>query len=232
MQDAIDQHTIVAPFDGYITKELTEVGQWITKGGSVAELVEINEVEINLPVLETHIGELRARSPQGPGTKTLSIHVEAFPKETFSGDIVAIVPQADYQARTFPIRVRVPNRMSATTNMMMLKPGMFARVELPVRTVQHAIMLPKDALVLDRSPPTVWVVESPDEARGGTGSSVRPVSVEVDEEVAIGDWLQVVGPVEADGSLPLKAGDVVITEGNERVTPRSTVNITNQPSAQ
>ncbi len=230
LKDAIDQHTIAAPFDGYITKEQTEVGQWITKGGPVAEIVELTEVDINLPVLETHIAELRARSPEGPGTQTLDIIVDALPGEKFSGDIVAIVPQADYQARTFPVKVRVVNRMSPRTNTMMLKPGMFARVELPVHTVSGAIMIPKDALVLDRSPPTVWVVMSPDEARDGTGSSVRPVSVEIDEEVSVGNWVQVVGPVGADGTLPLKAGDVLITEGNERVNPRANVIVTSRPS--
>jgi multidrug efflux pump subunit AcrA (membrane-fusion protein) len=152
--------------------------------------------------------------------------------EEFSGDVVAIVPQADYQSRTFPVRVRVENRMSPHTNAMMLKPGMFARVELPVLTVSGALMIPKDALVLDRTPPTVWVVTSPDEARNGIGSSVRPVSVEIDEEVAVGNWVQVVGPVGTDGSLPLKAGELVITEGNERVNPRAHVIVTSRPATE
>jgi len=237
LNDAIDQHTIVAPFDGYVTKEQTEVGQWITKGGPVAEIVELQEVEINLPVLETHIAELRARSPGGPGTQTLRIIIDALPGEEFSGDIVAIVPQADYQARTFPVKVRVVNRKSPRTNTMMLKPGMFARVELPVHTVGGLSLIPIRDRVIEGSLPTVWIVMSPEEARRATGSKIRPVSVQIDEEVSVDNWVQVIGPVAADGSLPLKAGDVVITEGNERFDPRpelhreTTVSIISRPSS-
>ncbi len=66
---------------------------------------------------------------------------------------------------------------------------------------------------------------SPDEVRGGIGSDVRSVTVEVDTSVSEGDSIQVVGPVGPDGSLPLSDGDVVVTEGNERITPSSTVTI-------
>ena len=227
LQDAIDQHTIVAPFDGYISKEHTEIGQWITKGGSVVEIVELTEVEIVLQILETQIAELRVRTSDAAGMQTLDIAVDALGDEKFQGEIVAIVPKADYQSRTFPVKIRVPNRRSLHTNTVMLKPGMFARVTLPIRSVKNAIMIPKDALVLDRRSPTVWQINSPADASTPIGSSIRTLAVEIDPDVSIGDSLQLVGPVGPDGSLPLKAGDVVITEGNERVNIRSTVTLAN-----
>jgi len=232
LEDAIEQHTILAPFDGYVTKELTEVGQWISKGGPVAEIVELNSVDIVLPVVETYISGLRARSREGSGTQTPDVAVEALPGEPFAGEVVAIVPQADYQARTFPVKVRVENRLSPSANSVMLKPGMFARVRLPVRTVNDALMVPKDALVLDVRTTRVWVVDSPDDSLAGIGSSIRSVTIEVDTSVSEGDLIQVVGPVGPDGSLPLQDGEVVITEGNERVTRGSTVTIKTAPLAE
>jgi RND family efflux transporter MFP subunit len=232
LQDTIEQHTILAPFDGYISQEHTEVGQWIAKGGPIAEIVELSEVEIVLPVLETRAGELQVRTSEHEGTRTQNISVEAYPDEKFQGEVTAIVPRADYQARTFPVKVRVQNRFNPATNMVMLKPGMFARVTLPVRAVKDAVMIPKDALVLDRRSPTVWQIISPAEANGPGGSSIRSLAVEVDPDVSLGDWIQLTGPVSQDGSLPLAAGDIVITEGNERVNLRSTVTITNRNSSE
>ncbi len=230
LRDAIAQHTILAPFDGYITKEHTEIGQWITKGGAVVEIVELNEVDTILPVLETHIAELRVRTEESAGTQTRNIAIEAIRDETFQGEVVAIVPKADFQSRTFPVKVRVQNRRNPHTDTVMLKPGMFARVTLPVRTVKNAIMIPKDALVLDRRTPTVWQINSSSDASTTRGSSIRSLTVEIDPDISVDDWIQLVGPVAADGSLPLQAGDVVITEGNERVTLRSTVTTSNSPS--
>lgn len=231
LRDTIEQHTVRAPFDGYITKEHTEVGQWIAKGGNVVEIVELRSVEIIVQVLETQIGELAVRAGDIPGTSTLDVEVEAFRAEEFQGEIVAIVPQADYQSRTFPVKVRVENRMSSATHTMMLKPGMFARVTLPVRTVRDALLVPKDALVLDRRSPTVWRVQSPQDARTAAGSSAEPVSVQVAADVSVGEWIQVVGPLSTEGALPLQPGDTVITEGNERVNVRTPVTIAGRPSS-
>ncbi len=232
LQDAIDQHTIRAPFDGYISKEHTEIGQWITKGGSVVEIIELTEVEIVLQILESQIAELRVRTGDAAGMPTLAIAVDALPGEDFQGEVVGIVPKADFQSRTFPVKVRVNNRRSVHSNTVMLKPGMFARVTLPVHTVKNALMVPKDALVLDRRSPTVWQINSPSDANTSNGSSIRSLAVEIDPDVSEGDWVQLIGPVAPDGSLPLEAGDVVITEGNERVNMRSTVTITNGSSSE
>jgi membrane fusion protein (multidrug efflux system) len=207
------------------------VGQWIAKGGNVVEIVELQTVEIIVQVLETQIGELAVRAGDVPGTSTLDVQVEAFPHEEFQGEVVAIVPQADYQSRTFPVKVRVENRLSSVTNTMMLKPGMFARATLPVRTVRDALLVPKDALVLDRRSPTVWRVQAPQDARTAVGSSVEPVSVQVDADVSVGEWIQVIGPLSTDGTLPLQPGDTVITEGNERVNVRTPVTIADKPSS-
>lgn len=225
LEDAIAEHTIVAPFDGYVTKEHTEVGQWIAKGGSVAELVEVDSVEIEVNVLETYISELRQRNETQEGTKTLAIHVDALPTETFTGEIVSIVPRADVQSRTFPVKIRVQNR-TTEDGQVRLKPGMFARVTLPVRTIPNAIMIPKDALVLGQRTPVAWVIVPRADADPLRGDAVRPVAVEVDYGISQGDLVQVVGPIDQLGAVPLQSGELVVTEGNERLNPKSTVQVT------
>jgi RND family efflux transporter MFP subunit len=236
LEDTISEHSITAPFKGYVTKEHTEVGQWIDKGGPVVELIELENVEVEVSVLESYVSELRQKTERQEGTKTVDMSLEALPGESFEGEIVSVVPRADTQSRTFPVKIRVQNRVPEEGGTPLLKPGMFARVTLPVRTVPQAIMVPKDALVLEKSDalaqnqPTVWVVVPAEERSGNGGRRVRPVKVTVAYDVSQGNMVQVTGPVGPDGSLPLRAGDLVITEGNERVNPNMTV-LLKQPEA-
>src|SRR5690606_12326088 len=49
---------IVAPFDGYIVEEHTEVGQWVEERDPVADVVQTDVVEAWLPVPERFIAAL------------------------------------------------------------------------------------------------------------------------------------------------------------------------------
>ena len=48
-----------APFDGVVTRKLTEVGQWIASGGGVAEMVSLDRLEIRIDVAERYYDALR-----------------------------------------------------------------------------------------------------------------------------------------------------------------------------
>jgi multidrug efflux pump subunit AcrA (membrane-fusion protein) len=193
LEDAIAEHTVVAPFDGFVIKEHAEIGQWIGKGAPVAELVELDHVEIEINVLETYISELRQRSGDRAGTETVSIQIDALPAERLEhplrGEIVSIVPRADAQSRTFPVKILVENQTSED-GQVRLKPGMFARVTLPVRTIRDAVVIPKDSLVLGQRVPTVWVVVPAAEPDPLRGDAVRPVQVEVDYSISAGIWCE------------------------------------------
>jgi len=45
--------TIRAPFDGRVVSTMTELGEWISSGGPVAELIAVDELEVWLPVSQT-----------------------------------------------------------------------------------------------------------------------------------------------------------------------------------
>ena len=219
LEDDIAEHTILAPFDGYVTKEYTEVGQWIAKGGPVAEVVEANkdnDIEIQIPVLESYISSLKvASSKDRPGTKTIRVEIEALPGEEFQGEVVAVVPDADINARSFPVKVRLTNRSGP--NGMLLKPGMMARVTLPVMEIRDAVRVPKDALVLEEGKDTrIWVIrKGPDFDKTQVGSAVAvPVSL----GDADGNWIQV-KPLGENMRELLQPGGLVIVEGNERINP-------------
>ncbi len=203
LRDQLNQHTILSPFDGYVTVEHTEVGQWVGRGDPVVGLVELVQVDVEVKVPEDDIRFI------SPGTSA-RVDVAALPDRSLNGEVALVVPRADLRSRTFPVKVRVQNEETAGNPL--LKAGMIARVTLPVGREHTALLVPKDALVLGGPSPLVFVIDPESASRLGT---VRPVAVV--PGVAEGDL------IEVDGEL--KNGELVVVQGNERLRPGQQVEI-------
>ena len=217
LQDDIEQHTIEAPFDGYVTKEHTEVGQWIAKGGPVVEIVQLDRVEVEVSVPESY-------PTQVTEGMTATITVEALPGELWQEPVTAVVPQADVRSRSFPVKIELENRKIGSKDLsgaggLLLKAGMLARVRLPVGNKAKARVVPKDALVLGGELPVVFVVDPI--PKGGTTPGPAPDGIARRVPVELGtaseDLIEVRGLLEP--------GDLVVVEGNERLFPGQPVNI-------
>jgi RND family efflux transporter MFP subunit len=198
IEDQIAKHTIRSPFDGYVIAEKTEIGEWVSKGQVIAEIIELDTIDVEVHVLENYVRNLAPGAPA-------RVEFGAVPDTVFTGEVALVVPQADVRARSFPVKVRVENRRDGDN--LLLKSGMFARVSLAVGKLEKAILVSKDALVLGGEVPIVFVVDlGSNNPELGT---VRPVPVEMG--VAHEGMIQVKGP--------LKAGDWVVVQGNERLRP-------------
>jgi len=204
LKDQLSKHTIISRFDGYVTAEHTEVGQWVQQGDLVADVAALDEVEIVAYVVEQHVPHVRV------GMQVV-VEVPAIPGQRFAGVIAEVVPQADVQARTFPVKIRVANQF--TDDVPLLKAGMYARVLLPTGAKQTAILVPKDALVLGGPQPMVYIVEGA--TADGQSGKVVPVPVQIG--VADGQLIQIISPVQA--------GQLVVVQGNERLRPGQDVAI-------
>jgi multidrug efflux pump subunit AcrA (membrane-fusion protein) len=195
LAEQFERHTMFAPFDGFVTAEHTEIGQWVMQGDPVAEIVELKEVDVEIAVLEDYVA--------GLDTSVVGeVEISALSGKTFPGRVALVNPQADARAHTFPVKVRVANEFAE--GQPLIKAGMFARVSLPVGKPVARTLVPKDAVVLGGPSPMVFVAAgSPDKA------VVKPVPVKLG--AAAGTWIAVTGEV--------KPGDAIIVEGNERVRP-------------
>lgn len=225
LQDQLRKHTMIAPFDGYVIQEGTELGEWVTKGQIVATVVALDEIEIEAHVLDAQIDPIRVGMP-------VRVEVPALRQPLFVGAVEHVSPQSDLKSRTFPVHVKVTNiiRDDGPT----LKAGMVARVTLPVGQPRESLVVPKDAIVFGGPAPVVYVVgpmpppaeppkgAPPAEApKGPPPESVRPVRVELGS--ADGNGIEVLGD--------LKAGDRVVILGNERLRPGQPVRVTKEVAA-
>ena len=205
LESQIRKHTLVSRFDGFVTAKLVEKGQWVNVGDAAVEVVALAEVDITVPVAEEHIHFIR----QGI---RVPVFVDSAPDEWLEGEIVAIVPQADAQARTFPVKVRVTNRN--TEQGPALRAGMLATVNLPTSHKQPCLLVPKDAVVLGGATPMVFVVQAGEDGDATIGK-VAPIGVQLG--VAHEQWIEVRGRVQP--------GDRVVVKGNERLRPGQDVQV-------
>lgn len=135
VRDSLNQSKIVAPFDGWITQEFTEVGQWVEEGGAVIEMVDLSHVKVEIPLPERYVSNIQI---QDPVTATF----DGLPEFEAQGRVFSLVAQADRTSRTFPVKVEIPNPALA------IKSGMVSRVTFQVGRPHQGIVVPKDALVL------------------------------------------------------------------------------------
>jgi RND family efflux transporter MFP subunit len=209
IKDQIKKYTVVTRFAGYVVAEHTEAGAWVNQGDPVADIVALDEVDIETYVPENSIPFVRVG-------EEVRVEIPALPNELVTGRIVAINPQADTRARTFPVLVRVKNELG--DGGPKIKAGMMGRAVLPTGPVRKALLVPKDALVLGGQRPMVYVA-GPDPMKSDV-TVVRPIPVV--PGIASGSL------IEVDGDL--RVGQTVVTLGNERLRPGDAVLPSASPS--
>ena len=186
------QSVIFAPFDGAVTEKLTEVGQWVQEGAAVISLLSLEELEVAIEVPEVHIGRVRLGQPA-------QLKFDAFPEQPLAGKVSVVIPEADPDARTFPVKISVSSGGGR------VRAGMTATVTLAPASPRRATIVPKDALVSEGDGWIVFVLQP--------GDTVKQVGAVIGE--GAGQWVEIQGE--------LQPGDRVITRGNERLRPGQTV---------
>lgn len=132
---------IRAPFSGYITKRYLDPGTYVIVGGNnpnsvLFVLSDINDLKVMVNVLDKDI-------PLLDKVESALITTDAYPEEEFTGHIRAIGQSLDLSTRTMVTEVDIENRNQ------MLKPGMFANVELILKKQDNALTLPLQCIRKD-----------------------------------------------------------------------------------
>jgi len=180
--------TIGAPFTGVVVARRTEVGQWIEIGGAIFEMAALAEIEVRVDVPERWFAGLRKGA-------SANVTFESLPGVALEGTITAVVPKAEPQARTFPVKVKIPNPEER------IGVGMLAQVTLKTSGSERVTLVPRDAVVGAGKGQHVYRIN---------GDS-KVERIEVTTGAGHGAWVAVQGD--------LKSGQKVVTRGNERLMP-------------
>ncbi|MFY2762854.1 efflux RND transporter periplasmic adaptor subunit [Arenimonas sp. MALMAid1274] len=139
--------TIVAPFGGVIGLREVSVGEVVSPGQALVNLVRLDPMEVDFSLPENDLSRIAVGQP-------VTIGVDAFAGETFRGEVSAIEPVIDANTRSAKVRASVENPDYK------LRPGLFARVNLGVGdAAATAIMIPEQALLQQGDTRYVYVIK-------------------------------------------------------------------------
>lgn len=110
---------LVSPIDGVVAERRTDVGESLGTNTVTFVLVQTAPLRLRFRLPEDDLAAARVGG-------LVRAHVGAYPQEAFTGRIRAVVPAVDPATRAFLVEAEFPNTDGR------LRPGLFARVEIPV----------------------------------------------------------------------------------------------------
>lgn len=113
-EKTIEDASIIAPFDGIISKKYFNAGEYVDKGKPVVEIVNIDTIKAHFKVPEKFINKVKV------GGK-IKVTLEHCPENAFSGEVYAVNPMGDSVNHSFEIVVTIKNLDHA------IKAGMFIK---------------------------------------------------------------------------------------------------------
>ena len=132
--------TLKSPVNGVITGKYLNDGEIYsmapnreTGKSGILTIMQINKVKILVGISESYYSKLKS------GMKA-NIKLDIYPNKTFNGLINKIYPTIDKMTRTFNTEIIIEN------NKRLLKPGMFARVELNMGS-ENVLAVPSIAVI-------------------------------------------------------------------------------------
>ncbi|HLF97160.1 MAG TPA: efflux RND transporter periplasmic adaptor subunit, partial [Methylococcaceae bacterium] len=179
---------LIAPFAGIVGLRKVSVGEVVQPGQPLANLEAVDRLKVDFRIPEEFAGQLH------PG-QSLQVVVDAFPGRTFAGEVYALDPRLDDQARAILLRGRLANPDG------MLRPGMFARLTLVLSAGREALFVPEHAVTGLGSRQFVFVVDG--------GKAVQrevKIGAHKDGAVEILDGLAADAAVVVDGQMKLRDG--------------------------
>lgn len=162
--------TITTPIAGLIQTLEVRNGMTVTAGASLARINGLDTVWLEAAIPEAQA----ARIDIGDRLKAA---FPAYPGASFSGKVLAVLPETNADSRTLRVRVELPNRDGR------LKPGMLAQIHLLAGNPASGLLLPSEAVIRTGTRNVVLVASGdghyqPVEVRLGPESDGKTVVLE------------------------------------------------------
>jgi membrane fusion protein (multidrug efflux system) len=133
IQAVISKKTIRAPFSGKLGIRQISVGQFLNKGAPVVSLHSLNPVFVDFSLPQQRLGDLAEGL-------TVKVSSDAYPKQTFEGQITAFNPEIDPSTRNVRVQATLDNIDGR------LRPGMFVTVDMVLSRSEKVMFIPMTAV--------------------------------------------------------------------------------------
>jgi RND family efflux transporter MFP subunit len=171
----LDDLDVISPISGIVKEKLASRGEYLQPGKPIATIVQINPLRLRLEVPETLAAQVKAE-------QAVTVRVDTFPDQEFTGRIARINPSVDEKNRSLVAEAEVPNPTGV------LRPGMFARAQIAAKQNTTTTMVPERAVVSVAGINKVFVVEGERAVERQVKLGIRDGSlIEVIEGVRVGE---------------------------------------------
>jgi membrane fusion protein, multidrug efflux system len=137
---------IRAPFTGFVQKRMVSLGEYVSPGKQVYEVIAIDPIKLRCPMPERFVPLAKLGMP-------VDLTIDARPGDRFTGTITRIAPALDEDSRTLLVEAEVRNPDGA------LKPGFFAHVTMNLGK-DRALFVPQGAVLRYAGVARVFVIEN------------------------------------------------------------------------
>ncbi len=186
-------YEVRAPWDGIVSKVLIAEGNYVAPRAPLVELYDPDSLCVRFAAPEQEVSRLKTGI-------AVNVALDAYAGKTYRGVIERVFPQLEPSTRTLTLEARMESDD-------LLFSGLFARVAVPLETVENAVIIPSGALLAKPSGETVVFVAA-------EGRAVR-------RTIRVG--LETNGRAQVlDGVVP---GETVIVRGQENLKDGAPIKI-------
>ncbi len=183
--------TLRSPAAGVVMERKAVAGMRFTAGELLYQIADLSSVWAVADVFEQDSGQVRVGQPA-------TVRIDAYPDKVFTGRIAYIYPMLKPETRSVPVRVELANPGG------LLKPAMFATLELSVGSATRALAVPFSA-VIDSGVRRIVLVQS-----GDGRFSPRIVRL----GVRAGDYVEVLEGIRPGEAVVVAANFLIDAESN------------------
>ncbi|WP_283434755.1 efflux RND transporter periplasmic adaptor subunit [Neorhodopirellula lusitana] len=211
---------IFAPFNGSVVAKLAEVGEYLTIGSPIVEIVSNGRIDARIMVPEESLALVRVGDSLDLLIDSLGIELK--------GEVASINSQGSVGSRTFPVRIAMDDQDGT------LLPGMGVSAFVPIKRESTELLVPRDAVLRKPDESTIWILQQKDAAPADAVAAsnakpiaapnwtAHPIPVRVVSHTRDSYAIAAVRKVDRPR---LEPGVQVVTEGLERLVPGSRVKV-------
>jgi Cu(I)/Ag(I) efflux system membrane fusion protein len=126
--------TFRSPVGGFVSEKKAMQGMRFMPGEALYQISDLSSVWVVADVFEQDIASVRT------GARA-QVKINAYPDKVFDAALTYVYPTLNAETRTVPVRLELANPGG------LLKPGMFAQVELPVGGKGRVVTVPQSAVM-------------------------------------------------------------------------------------
>lgn len=189
-REALAKVTVTAPIDGVVSQVNVIVGNMASPSQVAVSMTNTNNLYSEISVAENLVNRISK-------DQEVKVTVPAVSAEAFTGYIEHVSPSANPVTNLYTLKIMVTNPEG------LIKPGMFAKIELATDEKPDVMAVKSEAVILKNDKNIVYIVEED-----------RAVAKEVVTGLDAGVEMEIIQGINVNDQVITK-GQTIVTEGSK-----------------